>query len=342
MRRSTRLGVAALVLVLVLFGAYAVYWRIAAGRIADGLIAWQHSARGRGIEASWRKLRVGGFPFAFRVELEKATLRDQKLSPAPELHLPVLTGSAHPWNFADWRLEAPFGLSAELAAAGARPALMVAAESAEGTASRGRDGGGWLWLRLHDAEAAAGARIAIDAANAWITFPPAPPHGDTDPTLGMAVDLRQVKLPARLANFSATIAELAVGATVKGSVPDGPLPQAIALWRDAGGTIEVDNLALEWDGLGISANGTVALDQHLQPIAAFSGGIEGFATILSALVATDRLDTEQATLLRIALSSFAKPGPDGKPQIRTAFTVQNGKMYLGPAELGAAPRIRWK
>ena len=97
------------------------------------------------------------------------------------------------------------------------------------------------------------------------------------------------------------IDELAFGVTVKGAVPDGPLVQAIAAWRDAGGTIELDHLQLNWGGLGVTANGTIALDQDLQPIGAFSGGIEGFGAILSALVEAGRLSTEQAALAQIAL-----------------------------------------
>jgi hypothetical protein len=54
------------------------------------------------------------------------------------------------------------------------------------------------------------------------------------------------------------------------------------------------------------------------------------------------MSPEQAELVQIALTAFAKPGPDGKPQISAPFTIQNGKMYLGPARLGPAPRIVWK
>jgi hypothetical protein len=49
-----------------------------------------------------------------------------------------------------------------------------------------------------------------------------------------------------------------------------------------------------------------------------------------------------AGLARLALAMLAKAGPDGKPQIATAFTIQNGQMFLGPAKLGKAPRIVWE
>ncbi len=74
----------------------------------------------------------------------------------------------------------------------------------------------------------------------------------------------------------------------------------------------------------------------------FFAGIEGFGEILRALVEADRMSAEQAALAQIALTSLAKAGADGQPQINTSFTLQDGKMYLGPARLGEAPRIVWK
>jgi hypothetical protein len=50
---------------------------------------------------------------------------------------------------------------------------------------------------------------------------------------------------------------------------------------------------------------------------------------------------EQASIVKIALTSLAKAGPDGKPQLTVPFTIQNGKMYLGPARLGSVPQINW-
>jgi hypothetical protein len=342
MRRSTRLGLAAAVVLLVSCGAYTAYWRIVAGRIEDGASAWQQSMRARKVDASWQKLRVAGFPLHFRVEIADAKLSDQALTPAPEVRVPALNANARPWDFADWHLAASRGLAADLAAAGARPPVKIAAQTAQGTASLGPNGATSLWLDFQGVGVEAGGRVPIKAADAWITLPAAPPRTHAEPSLGLALDLRQVHLSAPPPTLSDTVDDLAFGVTVKGAVPDGPLVQAIAAWRDAGGTIELDNLRLDWGGLGANATGTIALDQNLQPIGAFSGGIEGFGTIVSALVEAGHLDTEQAALAQIALSALARPGPDGKPQIATSFTLQNGKMYLGPVKLGEAPRIVWK
>jgi hypothetical protein len=341
MRRTKRFGLVFLAL-LVPVGAYIAYWRIAAARIEDGLEGWRQSAAKQQIDASWRQLRVTGFPFAFRIEIGNALLRDRAWNPAPQLRLDRLIATAHPWDFDDWRLAAPAGFSVHLAASGARPELKLAAKSAEGTAAIGAQNALWLWVRGADVTAEAPERIPIKSAEAWITLPAEPAKTHTDPSFGLALDLRQVEVAAPPINFGKTIDELAFAATLKGAFPAGPLAQAAAAWRDAGGTIEVDNLHLDWGGLGITASGTFALDHKLQPVAAFSGSIEGIDAIVDALVAADWLIPEQGSLLRIALHSLSKTGPDGKPQITAPFTIENGKMYLGPARLGPAPHIVWE
>ncbi len=170
MRRLTRLGLAAVVLLLVLLGGYAAYWRIVAGRIEDGVVAWQQSVRARKIDASWQRLRVAGFPFAFRVEAENALLRELALSPPPELHLPALPQRP---AVEPGRLEAaaPEGLWADLAAAGGRPAVKLVARTARGAAAPGPQGAALLWLELQGVSAEAGGRVPIKSADAWITMP---------------------------------------------------------------------------------------------------------------------------------------------------------------------------
>ncbi len=137
MRRPTRFGLAACVLSLVLLGAYTAYWLIIVEQIKSGVTAWAQAERTEKIDISWERIGVGGFPFACRVSLKTVTLRDRRLSPAPELRVPVLAGEARPWDFAIWRLTAPEGLSAALAAEGARPPVKLAARSFAGVLATG-------------------------------------------------------------------------------------------------------------------------------------------------------------------------------------------------------------
>jgi len=342
MSRPTRFGLAILVVLLVVLGGYTAFWLIAAGQIEDGITAWKQSMRAQKVDASWQKFRVTGFPFAFRVELEAAELRDSAVSPPPQLHIPSLSGHTRPWDFDNWQLAASRGLSAELAGAGERPPLKLAAQSAAGWLSVEPESKSILWLHLDDASAEAGDGVRISSTDAWVIVPSHPPRGHTDPAVSIALDLRQVQMPVATRVLGDTIDQLAFGITVKGALPGGPLARAFSAWRDGGGTIELDNLSLKWGGLGATATGTLALDQELQPIGGFSGAIEGYDQILTALVQSGRMRANEAGLARLALTMLAKAGPDGKPAIATAFTIQGGQMFLGPAKLGKAPRLAWE
>ena len=342
MRRPTRLGLAILAALLVIACAYSAYWFVVAGRIKEGIVAWAQSARAEKIDVSWREIRVNGYPAGFLIELEAAVLRDNGLIPAPELRTPLLLGTARPWDFANWRLAAPEGFSSELIGPDGRKPLKMRAQAADGAVSIEPQGGWKLWLGSHDASIEAADRVQISSADAWVIVPQKPPGEHTDPTAALAVDARQVRLPAPVGPLGDTIDDLDFGVTLKGVIPGGKLAQAMAAWRDSGGTVELDNLKLRWGALGATATGTIALDQELQPIGGFSGAIQGYDQILTALVQSGHLRPTDAGLARIALTMLAKAGPDGRPEIKTAFTIQNGQMFLGPAKLGQAPRITWE
>jgi hypothetical protein len=342
MRRPTRFGLVVLAALLVLLGVYTGYWLIVARRIAEGVADWAQTERAEKIEASWQKIGVAGFPFACRVEIENAVLRDGRLTPSPELRIPAASASARPWDFASWRLLAPEGFSATLAAGGERPPLKLAAHAASGVLMVDPEAGAKLWLNAQDVRAEAGEAVPISSADAWVILPTRPARSQTEPALRVALDLHQVQLPGMTSVLSDTIDELAFGLTIKGAISSGKLARAVSEWRDAGGTIELDNLRLNWGGVGATGSGTIALDRELQPIGGFSGAIEGYDQILIGLVQSGRMRAADAGLARLALAILAKAGPDGKPEIKTGFTIQNGQMFLGPAKLGKAPRLAWE
>jgi hypothetical protein len=317
--RAMRGGVAALVVLLVVLGGYGAYWLIVAHRIEQGIARWAQSEQARKLDTSWQSLAIGGFPARFRIKLRNAVLRDRSLSPAPELHVPVLAADARPWDLGVWRLSAPTGLVADLRPGVDRPPVRLAAARAEGVvALAGR--GGTLWLRLDQAKAEAGEELSF----------------------AVAAILHRVAVPDMVRALGDNIDELAFGATLKGALPGGNLVQALAAWRAAGGTIELDNLALKWNGLDVTATGTIALDRELQPIGGFSGAVEGYDQLLRAFVESGRMRPSDAGLAQLALTMLAKAGPDGRPQIATSLTIENGQVFLGPARLGPLPRFAWK
>ena len=327
---------------LVVAGAYTAYWFVVARRIEAGVVDWAQARPADKIEVSWQKLEVSGFPAAFRVGFGAAALRDGSITPPPEFHIPSLSGTARPWDLADWQLAAPDGFTGDLAPTGARAAASLAVHTADGVASIEGDGGWKLWLAMQGITLEAGSRVQISSAQTTIIVPPGLPRGGGEAGVALAVDASRIKLPGGVGPLGDTIDELDFGATVKGNFPSGKLADAAAAWRDAGGRVELDHLRLSWGSLSANATGTIALDQDLQPIGGFSGAVQGYDQILTALVQNGQMRAADAGLARIALTMLAKAGPDGKPEIKTAFTIQNGQMFLGPAKLGKAPRLTWE
>lgn len=342
MPRSTRFGLVVFATLLVVGAAYTAFWFLVAQRIKAGVVDWAASQRADKIDFSWQNMRVSGYPAAFRVDLDSAALRDGAVTPSPEFHVPVLSGTARPWDLADWRIAAPEGFAADLADAGRSSPAKLKARTADGLTSIESDGGWKLWLDLKDVTGEASAQIRVGSARVMVNIPPRPPRGHDEPAMGLAVDASQINLPLAVGPLGNTIDELDFSAKFKGTMPSGKLADAVAAWRDAGGMIELDNLRLKWGALDATATGTIALDQELQPTGGFSGAIQGYDQILSALVQNGQMRASDAGLARIALTLLAKAGPDGKPEIKTAFTIQNGQMFLGPAKLGRLPRITWE
>jgi len=337
---------------LALFGVYSAFWFIAAGRIQEGVAAWAEASRPQKLDAKWQTMRVAGYPFAFRVELSDVQLHDGALNPPVDLRVPALAANTTPWNFRAWRFAAPQGLNGTLGS----PDMQVAklgAQSATGALAVPPAGNGageaesiTIWLRLRGASAEAAAqpadRVAAETADLWLSWPGQPPRDRNDRNLAVAADLHSVTVPAAPAPFASKVDEIAFRVTVMGAIPAAPPRQAADSWRRAGGTVELDHFNLAWGGLRVAGAGTLALDAELQPVGGFSGAIEGYEQLMSALVAAGRLRASDARLARVALAMLAKAGPEGRPQIETSFTIQNGEMFLGPAKLGALPRIDWK
>jgi hypothetical protein len=137
------------------------------------------------------------------------------------------------------------------------------------------------------------------------------------------------------APFSNTVQSLAVGLTVIGAIPNRPAAVAADVWRQSGGTIKLDHFEVYWDRVEIAGSGTVTLDPDLQPSGSVSATIKGYDQLMTALSLAGLLPADDLTPAKIALAMLG-------PAISTYFTIQGGDMYLGPANLGKAPQIKWK
>ncbi|MGE0260257.1 MAG: DUF2125 domain-containing protein [Alphaproteobacteria bacterium] len=336
-----RVATVVLVLLLVLFGGYTALWFYVSSRMADEIAQWAGEQRLHRRDVSWDKLRMGGYPLAFSVTANEVRFRDLMPGRAGEIKAPLIEASTRPWNFRSWAIDAPSGLTAIGGPADA-PRVRLTSQSASGSVAidAGRDIA--VTVDLQHPAFENGERVAARAAIVSASLPQEPARSHADASLGLAIAAYDLQVPGLPAPFRGAINELAFDIRMLGPIPDLPLREAAAAWRDAGGTIEVEKIAARSGDFAVTGSGTVALDREMQPEAAFSGSVRGYDRLIAGLSEIGVLPLGGSVLATVGLSLLAKPAADGHPQIKTSFTIQNGEMSLGPIKLGNAPHIEWE
>lgn len=333
-----RIALSLFLLLVATAAGYTVYWFHLAHRLEAGIGPWAQSQRARGYTLRWEGVAVEGYPVAFRLRFRRAAASSDNLLPLA-IAAPTLLAEARPWDLQRWRVSAPEGVSAEAPSEGDG----LTAGALDGWATLGRDGGTAIDLTLRDvAGTGLAAGIAVASAEAQLAIPDRPPASHRDAALGAALRLAKLALPAPVPPFGGTIEALSLAWTIKGGLPQGRLRDALAAWRQEGGTVELTEGSLRWGTLAINANGTLALDDGLQPIGALTAEIEDHNAIIDAAAANGNLRADDARLVKTFLGLLAKPDADGKKRLKLPLSLQNDRVYLGPVQIAALPRFTWE
>lgn len=348
MRRSTVLPLLALAM-LVLAGAfYAGTWYYLAGRVGDAVETWRAARRAEGFTVAWDRYVVGGFPFVLRVTIEQPVFGQTGAEPGYEVRGAVLVGEARPWALRHWHIAADAGARLTVQPGPARPAVTIDAASIDGTwapredADATKNTGTEIDLTADQLAIAAEQRFTIAHAAAHALMPSRPVASHLETWLAATLSIERLTLPVTAPPLGDVIDRIAATLAVKGAIPQGPRRQALAAWRDDGGTLEVEVPGLDWGKLAVTANGTLALDAAMQPIGALTATIRGYGEIIDALATAGALKQGDAALAKLGLGMLAKPGADGKSQITAPLTLQNGFLFIGPARLARVPKIAWE
>lgn len=327
---------------------YAGYWYSAAELVRRGLLDWSAARRSEGYTIGWDRTEVGGFPFALRVTIEKPIFGQSRIEPGYEARGELLVGEARPWALGQWHISAAQGGTLAIQPGPERPAIDVAAASLDGTVMPGQDGdaamnaGADVTLAAERLTVSGQTSLAIAHAMARARIPAGAVASHLQTWLSASLTLDGIALPAAVPPLGDTVERIATTLAIKGTIPGGPRRQALAAWRDDGGTLELQSFALVWGKLTLDAKGTVALDAALQPLGALTATIRGYGEIIDALVATGDLKAGDAALVNVGLGLLAKPAPDGQYQLDAPLTLQNGQAYLGPVRLARMPSFVWE
>jgi len=317
---------------------YTGYWYVAAGQIESRIDAWASEQNAAGHNVTYDATRVRGFPLALNVSIDAPAMDASSAGWA--FQADSLHANLTPWDFNE-----------------------ITLVPGQHTTIRTRDGK--IWEEFGFGVSSGFARLSIDddriqalhvdftdvAIDAtWVEdvtriarfqlnglAPKFDGAGGVDTeVLRAALSMQGIRLPDGFGEeMGEQVEYIEVDASLFGTLPDGDTQTAAALWRDAGGVLEVNDLKVRWGPLGVESTGTLTLDQAMRPLAAMTADIIGYGDIIDALIMSNAIPLGDAFLAKVAFNMLAEEPEGGGPRALRGVpvTAQNGDLFVGPVEV---------
>lgn len=342
-----RLTIGGVVVLVVLGGAHTLAWRWASGQVANQVRVWATAQRAQGWTVELGPMTRAGWPLAAMVHVDRLALASPvspaapiastysadaaeigisalqphllEIRPLGQQHLHAVPGPDIAFTVDTAMLTLPLIAGApptemNLVADGLRTSIPTAADgSAPGPLVVQH-------LRLHARELAQVVNPTDNAAPLEMTLQAGP------------IDLPPA-LP--LAAIGPQITRLAVDTSVSHPVPD------VAAWRNAGGSLTLRQLALEWGRFSLTGTASLTLDPALQPSGTGSAKLIGTAETLDALTSARLLAPRAATAMKAVLALLSRPQNNGPPVVEVPLTLQDRTLRVGSFPIVHLPVIAW-
>ncbi|NQU72099.1 MAG: DUF2125 domain-containing protein [Rhodospirillales bacterium] len=332
---------------------YSALWFVASNNLQSGVENWAADRRAAGWIVAWKDISIGGFPFVLRARVKEPRIAGPNSS--WDWRGPELIATARPWDLSKPEFTFPGRHHLSMMKNGTTRVFILTAVEAFGRVEiqgnvprditaklaqiefRSTDG------RLPSGHAAAGQNITADAMSFRLELPQL-----ETPEPVISVALAGVLLPdGPAAVLGRNIRALDTKVKLLGLASFKPssrlrLSAALGDWRDGGGTVEIKRLHLDWGKMKFDGDGTIALDADLQPVGAMRARIQGYRALVDSLVRARQIPTRDADMAKFVLNMVARATPGGKNTITVPVTVQDRRLFIGPASLMKLPRIDWE
>ncbi|HUB44799.1 MAG TPA: DUF2125 domain-containing protein [Acetobacteraceae bacterium] len=334
-------------LLLIAVLADTAVWYVAEQRLGDGLTAWVADRRAEGWTVTAVAPAPGGWPTAATL-----TLRDFELS-GGKLDIP---------NGLSWRADrvvlrlTPRDLhKLHIEAAGLQhlrvsdaPGIAYSATHLEAVVPLQPEplaqvldlhGEG---VRAHVSIGGQPDSMTIESLAVQIVLHPAAGRGQAAVSLAGAAD--NIALPERADwALGSHVRSVTLEGAVDGPLPDAPsLPQRATQWRDSGGQVELQDVALRWGALDLTARATLRLDDQLQLAGSATAQVSGYAPTLDVLATHGVISNSAAIAAKAMLSLIAAtPVKGGPAEVEVPLTLKQGVLSMHQVPLLRLPHLDW-
>jgi hypothetical protein len=315
----------------VLLAGWSAAWLFVQGEIRRQTLAWIDQQRAQGTTVEHGAIEVSGWPLWWRI-----TIEGPRLAAPPGLQGEWRGTRAEawlrPWAYRDIPLRLEGEQRFTFPGGGTMMTVTTTAAEPDARVRLGTDGRlQELELDSRDfvVEAPApigtyrGARAHLQAR----LYETPPSHMDSllDATLSLIdLDLPQPPVPG----LATRVQRADLDISFRGNLPRLPLAEAVAAWRDDGGTIEVNRLVLVAAPIDFDGNGTLALDTRNRVQLSFVGRLRGYAEAIDALQRAGTLHSTEAFAIRTAFTLLQRQGPDGRLEVRAQADTVDGQLHV--------------
>jgi hypothetical protein len=190
------------------------------------------------------------------------------------------------------------------------------------------------------------AGLTVGLLEGQFTWHPTAGHGEQAASFRLSAEA--VALPPPPAPQSPLGGHIA-SATVEGELT-GPVPSAASAaarataWRDGGGRLVLQRIALGWGPLGVSGSAALTLDDALQPAGEAALRLVGVDDAVAALAAAHVVSaaTAKAATGVFGLLALASGGGGAGPAgVEVPLTLRGGVLALDHIPLARVQKLMW-
>lgn len=331
MRRSFLFPLLAVVAAALVYSAWWFYAGRAAIRAFDDWVAVQRS---EGYAITYGTLSFGGFPA--QVDLTIPEIAVSLPGRLWEANGDGLTVSFHPWNLSEYDLNSIGPLRLRSAVLPETRDMPIVVTSLAGQYRRHpEDGYHAADLILRDLSGPLDFRAQEVALRGIRPFQHA--LGVEDLVATMDLELVDMALPKGVLppGLPDTVDAGVLKIDVFGPEPPGPASFAKRLtdWREAGGLIEIRDIALVWQDLNLQGKGTATIDRFTRPELSLSVQVSGVTKTAARFEAAGLINRSVREAVEIGVNILSLGAGDSS-RIRMPISIQQGQVYLGPAAVG--------
>lgn len=125
----------------------------------------------------------------------------------------------------------------------------------------------------------------------------------------------------------------------------GDVSEALKAWYDSEGTIDIDGFQLSWGPVQLDANGTLAVDENLQPLVAVATEIQGVDEMVHVLAENKVIHKNLVPTIKIALGFLKEKKTQGSSDEvmyhKVSITLQDRELSIASIPVLKIGNVDW-